>query len=330
MRALNIGVVGLGKMGVLHSAIFSRLPDVRLCALAENSGVVRSFASRFLKRVPIYATCEEVLEKESPDAIVVTTPTFTHSCMAAGALRQRVPVFCEKPLALTYRESLELAKLASGTASMVGFQKRFVETFAKARELIAQGEIGSVQKIEAYAFIDDVVRRGKGWRFDRSKGGGALADVGIHALDLLGWFFPDVKIISASHESPVSESVDDAATALFEAAGAQGTLEVSWCRKGFRLLELGIAVTGDKSSLLATDSKLVLESSSGKKVLYRAQLEKPVGYLLGFPEFYREDSAFAEAVAAGKESPVPFSAGLEASRLADEIKAVSVKRGAAY
>ena len=72
-KTINVGVIGLGKMGLLHASILNFLPDVKLAALCEKSGVIRRFLKKVFKDVKVVDDVEK-LSGLGLDAVYVTTP----------------------------------------------------------------------------------------------------------------------------------------------------------------------------------------------------------------------------------------------------------------
>jgi predicted dehydrogenase len=228
----NIGVIGLGKMGILHSGILNAIPNCRLKAICEREGLLVKAAKAFLpKTTPIYADHLDMLEREGLEAVFVTTPIHTHVPIitdVAGSGRE-ISVFVEKPLASTYREAqgaCDAVRDMSGV-HMVGFQKRFSPVFQRAREYLGEGLIGDLLFFRAYSFSSDVLRRGNSWRFRRGTGGGVLLDLAPHLLDLLLWFFGMPSTVQSMNKRIFSGEVEDYVNAdLCYDGGLKGTLDM--------------------------------------------------------------------------------------------------------
>src|SRR2546427_5250289 len=73
-------------MGILHAATFNRVPGASLVAVAEQDSRVRSVASKVLAKARTYSSHQELLEKERPDVLVVTTPTYLHAAVIRDAV----------------------------------------------------------------------------------------------------------------------------------------------------------------------------------------------------------------------------------------------------
>ena len=174
--------------------------DVSLEAVCDlNASAARDTALRH--DIPRwYSDVAAMLEEVHPDLVSVCTPNSTHKGLVAQALKAGANVICEKPLTLHYADTVELYALAEklGKQLVVCQTSRFQRAYFAARDYIADGVLGNIY----YAEIDRIRRRGvPSWgTFHRkaASGGGALADIGIHALDAMLWMLgsPQVSAVS--------------------------------------------------------------------------------------------------------------------------------------
>ena len=141
-KILKVGVVGLGKMGLLHACIANVMPSVVLSGLCEKSKTTRKLISKVLSKVSVVDDVTS-FEDLGLDVIFVTTPVSSHFGVARVILEEALApnIFVEKPLASKYSESKELHRLSSrngANANMVGYIRRHMVTFRKAKELFDQ------------------------------------------------------------------------------------------------------------------------------------------------------------------------------------------------
>lgn len=181
----SIGVVGLGLMGTRLADRLQQVGAEIEAGVDINEQPRDLFADEFDAKS--YSEHDQMLTDTSLDAIVVTTPNRYHEPVATAALARGVHVLCEKPLAHTVEsaESIVRADKESDAFCMVGFCNRFAPGARLFREKDEVGTFGEVDHIEA-----NYVRRrgipGLGSWFTDSElaGGGALLDLGPHAIDL--------------------------------------------------------------------------------------------------------------------------------------------------
>ncbi|MGQ9507694.1 MAG: Gfo/Idh/MocA family protein, partial [Candidatus Bathycorpusculaceae bacterium] len=188
---LRIGVVGFGKMGMLHAGILNVLPKVQLVAVCEKSSLIRRFLKKVLRNVCIVDEVEK-LSSFNIDAVYVTTPIGSHFPVVKSIYENDITpnVFVEKTLASNFDEARKLCELAqkSSGVNMVGYMRRFCVTFMKAKEMLDQGIIGEPSSFKAYAFSSDFLGVDKNSKVQTPKID-VLRDLGCHALDLALWFF---------------------------------------------------------------------------------------------------------------------------------------------
>jgi predicted dehydrogenase len=323
-RDLNVAVIGLGKMGLLHSSIINVLPNVELVAICDKSWLMRKVAKKIFK-VPLITENIEKLADTDLDAIYVTTPIPSHYSIIEEIYEKNIShnVFTEKTLSSSYAKSKELSELSQNHPglTMVGYMKRFSVTFKKAKELINQGVLGQLISFNAYAYSSDFANMKQDSSVSAIRGG-ALEDIGSHAVDLAIWFFGDLTVESARIESRFSPTSIDCAN--FEVNGIsdlKGTFEVSWCKEGYRMPEFGISVTGSNGVLSVDDSALKLETNNAmQREWYRQDLDDTVKFSLGDSEYFREDETFFQSIVHESKVESNFQTALKVDFLLEEVR----------
>lgn len=195
--------------------------------------------------VHIAATAAE-LWKRDLDLVVIASPNRTHVPLATTALEAGIPVVVDKPIAATAAEARALAALAdrSGTFLSVFQNRRWDNDFLTLRRLIADGELGEVQRFESRFERWRPQLKG-GWRESGAPEeiGGLLYDLGSHVVDqALVLFGPAVRVYAETDvRRPGAETDDDTFLALTHANGVRSHLYVSatTAQLGPRLRVLG-------------------------------------------------------------------------------------------
>jgi len=326
----KIGLVGLGKMGVLHGAIINALPESRIEAVCEREKFIVKMAKKILLNdVSYYDTCTSMMENETLDAVFITTSIKQHvPIIVEIAKAQRdISLFVEKPLA----ESAESARLACETGSdlrgvnMVGFQKRYSLIYRQAKKLIDEETIGRPMFFIAHSYSSDVLRQGKSWRSAKGTGG-VLLDLAPHLIDIILWLFGDVKSVTAITRSLYSKEVEDFVNAsLVFQSGLTGQMDVCWSVRGFRVPEASIEIYGEKGNMFVDDDMVKLEFSDSaahqeSQVFYKQTFGTSVPFLLDQPEYTEEDISFLDCVQRCSEPPTSFLEAAKVNVLIDQIK----------
>lgn len=335
---VRIGLAGLGKMGLLHGAVFNALPGSQVVAVAEPATLVRQGAADMLPGVRFHAAVEEMLDAGGLDAVVITTPVALHIPHALACVRRGLPFFVEKPLAASAAQAEELvhALRERPVPHMIGFMTRFVDAFEKGRALVQSGCLGRIQRVTASIYVSQLFARGKGWRYDpKLAGGGVLLSQGAHLLDLLTWYFGPVARVNGQTQCVYSAQVEDFAHVVLEfTSGLRGWMDSSWSVRHRRVVQATIEALGDNGSLTVTDDgvRLFLDSpavglSAGWSVWTAVDLYRPVPFDVGGPQYTREDQAFL-AVLLGAGAPgVDVLQALHVQRIVDAAYASAEKEG---
>ncbi len=139
-KKTRVAFVGVGNMGqCAHLRNYAALPDCEIIALAEvREDLGAKVAARY--GVPrVYRTHEEMLARETPDALVASQPFTRHGTLLPELLKAGKPIFIEKPLAgsVAMGERVLDAERQSGTFLMVGYHKRSDAATARAVQEIA-------------------------------------------------------------------------------------------------------------------------------------------------------------------------------------------------
>jgi len=186
---LRAAVVGTGFIGVVHVEALRRLG-------VQVTGVVGSSPERARAKAEVavlpepYESFAAMLADPRVDVVHITSPNRLHLAQARAALEAGKHVVCEKPLAMTARETAELLALARerGLVHAVNFNIRFYPQCLEARERVAAGELGPVHLVTG-GYLQDwlLLDTDWNWRLDPAEGGElrAVGDIGSHWIDLL-------------------------------------------------------------------------------------------------------------------------------------------------
>jgi scyllo-inositol 2-dehydrogenase (NAD+) len=252
--ALNIGLVGAGRMGstLAHHLAFS-VESANLVAVADLSLENARKVAAACRVADVYADDRALLARDDLDAVVVATPTNSHVAVIKAAAQSGRHIFTEKPLALTLEQCDEAlaAVEAAGVKMMVGFMRRFDPAYQDAKAKIDAGAIGQPVMIK-------LVGRDP-WRTSlefarRENSGGMIADMGVHEFDLARWLMGS-EVVRASSEGDclvfpeLSEvgDIDNALVNLKFASGALGNVDLS--RNAVYGYDIRTEVIGSQGSL---------------------------------------------------------------------------------
>lgn len=148
MKTLNIGLLGAGRIGMVHaSTIAQRVSAARLAAVADvNLAAAQACAAKY-GIAQAGADPLEVVNDPKIDAVLICTSTDTHAGLIEAAARAGKQIFCEKPIAMSMDETDRAIDAAdkARVKLQIGFNRRFDANYARARHAVTSGEIGTPQ-----------------------------------------------------------------------------------------------------------------------------------------------------------------------------------------
>ena len=178
----NVAGFGAGRIGRIHAGNLARLPGVSLKYVCDPFGDnAAQLAQQLGAQV---ATMDDALLDKSIDAVVIGSPTTTHSDLITRAAAAGKHIFCEKPVDLSVPRAVECGEKvrAAGVACMIGFQRRFDPTFNEVRRRIDAGQIGNPEMLV-------ITSRDPGAppvEYIKASGG-IFRDMLIHDFDVFRW-----------------------------------------------------------------------------------------------------------------------------------------------
>jgi len=323
---LRTAVIGLGKMGLLHAGILNVNPNVELVALCDKSKLMIRLYRKIFSRAGM--TVVDDLEKLTSldiDVVYVTTPISSHYYIVKSVYSKGIArnLFTEKTLASDYSQAKELCDLARdrGGVNMVGYMKRFAVTFGKAKESLLQGTIGKVSSFKAYAYSSDFLGGSRHSKTSTPRGG-ALRDLGCHAVDLALWLFGDLQIESVKQSTTMEIGSENAVSfKAVSSEGLEGKFDISQCMQNYRMPEIGLSILGSKGVMEVNDDRVLLKLDDGKSsAWYRHDLNDRVSFWLGETEYFREDEYFAKSVLKNQPCEPSFIAASKVDFLIDQVR----------
>ncbi len=301
-KSLKIGLIGSGWYGMVIAKAALEAGDVEVIAVADVDSVHLSNSIRELTSLQGstprgFNDYRELLEMNNLEAVLIGTPTHWHTLQFIAACEKRLPVYCEKPLAYDIEEGKAMVNAAreAGNIVQIGFQRRQNKAFSKAKEIIAEGRIGSLHQINAQIHYNPSMAEtavqdppasldwdawcgpapklpyspSKGhmaWRFEKAYGNGHLVDWGIHNIDMIrtimGFGMPEkVEARGGIFALQGKTNTPDTLTATMQFEG----IPVIWHHRLWGPGEIdpqynnGIFFHGEKGTLFVSDNRIVLK-----------------------------------------------------------------------
>jgi len=189
MKKLKMGIIGVGRLGYEHACnIANRVPGTELVAICDGNLARAKEVAEELGVSNVYSDPKEMCANPEVEAVAIVTNTASHVEMIKIAMDAGKHVFCEKPLAETVEKCKEAEKIVESHPElifMLGFMRRFDNSYQIAKKKMENGDIGDVILVRCYS--QDPVSIIKGTLEYAPRSGGQFIDMSIHDIDLIRW-----------------------------------------------------------------------------------------------------------------------------------------------
>jgi len=334
VKKLNVGIIGAGRIGKVHAeTIAFRLPEAAPVAIADlNRKAAEQVAARC--GIPKVAeSSEEIFADPRIEAVLICSSTGTHADLVVQAAEAGKHIFCEKPIdhSLAKIDRALAAVEKAGVKLQVGFNRRFDANFARVRQAVASGEIGTphlmhiVSRDPAPPPVSYVM-----------VSGGIFLDMTIHDFDMARFLIGDEveEIYTAAGvmvdpEIGKAGDLDTALVVLRFKSGVIGTIDNS--RKAVYGYDQRVEILGSQGSI-ATGNCYPNQAVISTATAVRRDL--PLNFFMDryTESFASELRAFVGAVledkptaVTGIDGRIPVVMGLAARRSYDEHRPVRLE-----
>ena len=249
------------------------------------------------------------------DAVVISSPNFTHVPLALETLKSGKHLFLEKPVGITPSECRKLLRASqkSDRILMIGHELRYSPYFVKLKKLVDAGAIGRPHMTWCKEFRGPFQPKSRNWIQDRRRSGGCLVDKNCHHFDLMNWWIGTrPRRVAAFGGNAVNRvitgpnQVHDHATVSWEYDnGARGTLHLCLFAHEPPKEDLEMGIVGDAGVLQTNLDRLeILHWQRGKRKgeprIHKVKAKRGIGWggHLGFAEMH---PAFIKAIRTGRQ-----------------------------
>ncbi|MGI5275782.1 Gfo/Idh/MocA family protein [Streptomyces sp. KAI 90] len=314
---MRIGILGLGRIGAFHAETLHTLETVDSLVVADPyADTAKAAAERFGAEI---ADSPEALLAAGVDGVVVAAATDAHPALIVAAVEAGVPVFCEKPVARTMTEGVEVLKAVAGrdVPVQIGFNRRFDAGFVAAREAVRAGELGKLHTVRSTTL--DPAPPPAAYI---AASGGIFRDCSVHDFDVIRWVtgreVSEVYAVGGNRGADFIREAGDADTTGAVLTLDDGTIAVvSNSRHNARGYDVRMEIHGFADSIaVGLEDKLPLRSVEPGTAF-------PAGvphdfFMDRFAAAYRTElTAFTEVVAGARPSPCTVEDALEAGWIAE-------------
>jgi len=282
MSKLRYAVIGVGGIAKVHFRQFVPMPEVELVGLCDVSEPILKSAATEYPEAFATSDPDELFSKVKPDLVSICTPNKFHHPLVLKALAAGAHVICEKPLAMTLEQAIEMEATREklGRHGLINFSYRNVPTFRFARKLIANGDLGPLTRVST-VYLQSHLAGAESpytWRLNGDIAGfGALGDLGVHMIDGVQFVTGEkmkavagrvqtlipTKKDAAGIEQKVTVDTNCAFLAEFE-NGMLGTFETTQIAPGYGNY-FRIEVSGERGTLgICSDNQATLQLFAGR------------------------------------------------------------------
>lgn len=306
MKNLNIGVIGLGAIGLKHCSALAQIDRATIAAIADVDEKALEATAKQYNATP-YNDFKKMLTQPGLDAVIVATPDQLHRDACVMAAESGKHVLVEKPIATTLKDAEDIISATdkAGVKLMVGFSLRFSPHYLHAKKMVADGTLGDLVSIFARRL--NVITQP-----DRLKGRcGVVMFLGTHDFDAMRWIVGSEPVsiyCEASTSVPSPYPIENETFSIIRFKnGVIGCAHIGWYLQTQHPAgrDFKFDIIGNKGSLNIDQMRQGVEvyTASGAK----------------FPSIgsglFDEDRAFVDCVLDNKPSPSTGQDGVASLRM---------------
>lgn len=271
MKEIKVALIGAGYIADYHTRGLQSISGVEVVAVAAKTV---EEARKFADKYGIKEATDDALSlagRTDIDAVVIATPNKFHAPFAIEFLNNGKDVFLEKPMAMNAEEGLTVKEASekNNRLVMVGHMWRFDTDVNFVKQALDEGKLGEIVKTKGYGIHENWGPAG--WFSQKElAGGGALADMGVHAIDTVRYLLGDpkpVKVYAKIGTHYGNYDVDDSGIVMISwDNGTESIIESGWWQPHMDGPEAGTGLYGTEgyASVFPTFMKMKIGGVPGK------------------------------------------------------------------
>lgn len=313
---ISVALFGAGRIGQIHAANIAERSDVELRYVVDvNQDAAKAFAEQHDARV---CSVQEALADGSLDAVVIGSPTDTHSALISASARAGKAIFCEKPIDLDIANVDRCLAVVEecGVPLALGFNRRYDNSFSCLKNDLEAGLVGKLEMVTITSRDPEPPPAEYA-----ARSGGIFRDMMIHDFDIARWLLPEEPVeVFASASCLVDPAIGEAGdvdTAMVIMRTASGHLcHISNSRRAVYGYDQRIEVFGSEGMLRAENERNNMVQRFGKDGIVSARI--PDFFIDRYAAAYkRELNDFVDALKRNQAPAVGGKDGRQALVLAD-------------
>jgi predicted dehydrogenase len=371
-KTFKVGIIGFGFIGKVHALGYWSIPYVydNPPVQAQVTALLRTSTGRDTELIeqlgsPLVTDSMEEFTAQDLDLVDICTPNSLHLEEVQAVIKKKPHLYCEKPLGIDLAQARKIQKMAeeAGVFTHTALMMRYYPAVRQAKAALASGALGEIYHFRAQYFHSSYMdpNRPTSWRLQQKmSGGGAMADLGIHGIDMIRYLLGDAAWVQGRFRTlikkrPITKGsletvpvdVDDWGICLIGMKnGSIGSLESSRMGGGASE-EPRLEIFGSKGSLIIDlhDSMHVQYYNQKKNQVQTGGFdfptpdgERPIAEI--WPPGKKSNGPFKDAHTAGiydfllninekKNSPVNFKVAVQAQEILEAAYLSSARDGQA-
>ena len=324
------GVIGCGGIADRRTIPGMMLADnAELIAVMEiNMELAEKIRAKYnAKRA--YDSVDALLADPEIDAVYIASPVNYHKDQAIAAARAKKHILIEKPICMTVEDGEEVLRICKeeGVKIATGLMMRYHAYHQVMKQFVDEGKLGQLTSIRGQftCWYPDIPGA---WRQIKSEsGGGALVDLGVHAIDLIQYIAGSkAKVVAGMSDTKVfNYEVDDQASTLMELEnGAYAYVDVNFnipdaaaiCRLEFYGTRGSMRAEGTLSQVEGGTLTVLLSDEAGYDAQQNRNDVEPVEVNVEFGNMYtKEIESFGRSILDGQEIQVPAEDAIQVQKV---------------
>lgn len=240
----NVGIVGLGVVGQRLISEFKKHSNIHIVALCDfNQELIQETAQQ-CEGAHCFSDFHDLLQLEQIDFVYIAVPPAVHYQVVMAAFQNNKHVLCEKPLANSEQEALEMLSTAekSGLIHAMHFPLVYEQAYATIEKQLSENAFGEIKRITLKMHFDRWPRlwQQTNWINSRLQGG-FIREISPHYLQMILHFFGEVKEVSNSIDFPEDPELSE-----------QGVIATLKLENGVQVLIDGLVGQAEKEEIAFT------------------------------------------------------------------------------
>jgi len=275
-KPLKVGLIGLGFIGKIHAQSYRSIP---FCyknpdTLAKVSAVLRTKTGsdqEFLESLdkPFTTTDENAFYDQDLDMVDICTPNALHMKQAITALSHKIHLYIEKPLGMNLAHARKIAAAArsADVLTHTAFNMRYYPGVRQAKAVISSGALGEIYNFRSQYFHNSYMdpQRPTSWRLQHDlSGGGALADLGIHMIDMMRYLLGEASWVQCRTRTFINQRPDSPGSSTFVPVNVD---DWSLCTVGLKNKAQGVIEVTRLSGGMGDSTRMEIFGSLGSVVI---------------------------------------------------------------